>query len=268
MMNRPASETEQYGGAAATPGSPAATDSEGETQVSSGAPTAGAIARRADRRRRQRMRLLGSGLLVYGLVGAILFALLGLYVGRPIQRLGELAASVEDQRVLALEALDRAADTLGQTAAGVINMDNSLARVQLATGQASTISRGVGTSLRDLADTMSIEVFGIQPFVGLAVGFDQSGDQLDQLADDVANVGDALTDNRRDAANVGRSLNELSLTVARLSVSVRAAPSVDFGDGSLEALTFGLVAISAWLLMLAVGCVAGGAGLIWSARRP
>jgi hypothetical protein len=242
------------------------TEIDEHTRLTTGAPAA--IALRAEQRRNRRLRLLGGGLIAYGLVGTILFALLGLNVASPLERLGHLATSVEDQRGLALETLDRAADTLSQTAAGVTNMDNSLARVQVATGQAALISHGVATSMRDLAESMSIDVFGIQPFLGLVAGFDQSAEQLDELGNDVSDIGLALTDNRRDAGNVGRSLNQLSLTVARLAVSARSSPSVGLADGSIEALTFGLLAITAWLFVLAVGCMAAGGGLIWLARRP
>jgi hypothetical protein len=219
--------------------------------------------------RRRRLRWLGSALVVYGVIGVLIFLALAVNISRPLEQLNGLATSVEDQRTLALDALDSAATSLRQTSAGVTNMDASLAEVQVATTQAAGISRDVATSMHALAGTMqlTIPVLGLRPFAGLADGFTQAGDDLDLLADDLRVIGDSLDQNRADAQAVGQSLNDLSLTVGQLSASVRAAPAVDFSDGSLQVLALGLLAISIWLLALAAACLGAGAILLWGTRR-
>jgi methyl-accepting chemotaxis protein len=231
-----------------------------------GAAGAQAVARRVEERRRNRFRLAGAVLLVYGLVGAVLFSLLAVQGGQPIGQLAGLAETVEEQRGLAVEVLDQAAATLSQAASGVGTMDTSLARVQVVTGQAATISSGVGTSMHQLAETMQLDVLGVQPFVGLGAGFEDAATNLDRLSADLDDVGSSLADSRRDAVEVGRNLTDLSLAVARLSDAIHATPSLEIGD-SIGALSLLLMLTAAWLILLSLACAAAGGWLLWLAQR-
>jgi len=65
-------------------------------------------------------------------------------------------------------------------------MDASLAEARAATDRASNISRGVAQSMFQLRDTVAVEIPLLgQPLVGLAPSFDQSGQNLELLGEDV-----------------------------------------------------------------------------------
>ena len=99
--------------------------------------------------------------------------------------------------------------TIRDMSTGVDRMDASLGQAKTTIDNASAISHGVATSMYGLRDAMSLSIFGAQPFIGLAGSFDTSARSLDQLGDDVANVGVALQANRSDAALTAHDLADL-----------------------------------------------------------
>ena len=227
--------------------------------------TVAAVARRR-RRQRRTLRVIGSALLVYGVIGLILLGVFGSVLAAPISDIDEISRSVEQQRVAALDSLEQATETVNLTADAVRGMDTSLTDARAATDRASTIALGVSTSMSQLANSMSITIFGIQPLVGLAEGFNQSSTQLSLLATDLASIGAALESNRDDAAAVAVNLDGLGVALDRLETAVRAGPDLTGAAGSLEAVRVGILGLIVWLGVLAVGCVVAGLGCWWVAR--
>ncbi|CAN5639361.1 hypothetical protein BH23CHL7_BH23CHL7_00710 [soil metagenome] len=213
------------------------------------------------------LRLLGSVLIAYGLIGAVLLGAVGATVARPLDDIGSLGSSLDDQQAAALEALDQASVTIVDTAAAVRNMDTSLAQANLATLRAAGISRGMAQTMRNLAFEMQLTIFGVQPLIGLASGFDQSGEQLDLLANDVQAIGTALDANRTDTVAIAGGLDELARSIDGLRVAVAASPNVTGVTGSLGQLQLALLALIGWLLVAAVGSILAGVGCWLAARR-
>ncbi len=232
-----------------------------------GAPAAEIIARRAERRRSRGLRLLGTILIVYGVIGMVLFAVVALNVARPIDEANSLTVSIEGQRTAALDALAEAARTIDETALGVRGMDASLDQARVATERAAGLSRGVATTMFGLQNAMSITILGTQPLIGLASGFEQAGRQLELLADDVAAIGEALNANRDDVQTVAEAMERLSLSVEALTQSVRDGPRLEVSSQALAELRLAIYAVVGWMLAFAVGCVAAGIGCWLAARR-
>ncbi|CAN5842757.1 hypothetical protein BH24CHL6_BH24CHL6_16230 [soil metagenome] len=224
--------------------------------------------RRMAAARRRRLRLLGTILIAYGLLGIALFAGVAYALDRPIDEAGRLTVSIEGQRGALLESLEEASLTIGLTADGVAGMDASLAQAQAATERASVLSLGVATSMYELRNAMTISLFGAQPLIGLAGGFEQSAQQLEQLSRDVAAIGQALDANRGDALEVAESMRRLSTSVEQLTESVRDGPALEVSSDAVEGMRLGIYAVIAWMLALAVGCVAAGVACWLSARAP
>jgi hypothetical protein len=223
----------------------------------------------ARRRLRQRrwLRVLGTVLIAYGVSGIVLFALVAQAVGRPLDEAGELTVSIEGQRSAVVESLDEAVRTIDATAAGVRNMDGSLVQARIATDRAAQLSRDMAFTMYELRNQMGISLFGIQPLIGLAPGFDQMGQQMELLATDVADIGEALGANREDVATVAASMDDLRLSVRRLTTAVRGGPALELTSETLAEMRLGIFAVVGWLIALAVGCVLGGIGCWWAARR-
>ena len=229
------------------------------------APAVEAITRR-QRRRRRLLRVIGSGLIAYGAVGLLLLAVVGSAVAAPINELGDIATSVEEQRTAALDALRAAGETIDQTASAVQGMDASLAEAKAATDRASTISTGVATSMAQLASAMSLTIFGVQPLIGLQPGFADSSAQLTLLALDLTSIGAALEANRDDTVLVGQSLQALSESLDALRTAVGAGPQLEAAAASIDALRLGVLALLVWLGVLALGSILAGAAC-WMVAR-
>lgn len=222
-----------------------------------------------DRRRRRRLlRVMGTVLIAYGLSGMVLFIAVAQWVGGPLDEAGELTVSIEGQRTAVLQSLDEAVSTIDATAAGIRNMDASLVQARTATDRAAQLSLGMATTMYQLRDQMGIAVFGVQPLIGLAPGFDQTGRQMELLSVDVAAIGEALGANREDVATVAASMDELRDAVERLETAVEEGPRLEVTSEALAGMRLGIFAVVAWLVALAAGCLIGGVACWWFARRP
>ena len=222
------------------------------------APGPAAIVLRRARRRSRGLRALGAVLIAYGLSGLVLLGLVGWAIGEPIDQIVRLGQSVESQRAAALDALERTSETLADAAAGVGNMDGSLSQAQTATDQSSGLARGMAASMYELAQAMTLTVFGIQPLVGLSPGFRQTGDNMLVLADDLSSISTALDRNRQDATTVARSLDELAGAVDDLTDELRGGPGVEIAPETARMARVGILAVLVWLGLMAVAAVAVG----------
>jgi hypothetical protein len=206
-------------------------------------------------------------LIGYGAIGIVLFVVVALAVSRPLERAQALGASVEEQRAGVIDTLDQAQVTIEQMGEGVRHMDVSLADARAATDRASSISRNVALSMYQLRDAMSLTVFGVQPFLGLASSFDSSGQQLDLLGSDLSAIGASLDTNRGDVVTTADNLAELADSVGELTAMVREGPAVDISTATLDTIRFAVYAICGWLILLAVGCLLAGLYLFRLARH-
>lgn len=212
-------------------------------------------------------RLLGVGLVVYGVLGVVIIAIVAVALIRPIDRIGELSTSVEDQRILLVSSMVQGETTLREMAAGVRRMDSSLTSARSATDRSSQIAVGVAQSMFQLRDAMSISILGTQPLIGLAAGFDQTGTQLLQLSSDLTTIGTSLDTNAADVATTAANLDQLADTVNTLTDSVENGPSVGVSAEALDAVRIAIFAVAGWLLVFAVACVVVGAYLFVLAPR-
>lgn len=214
-------------------------------------------------------RLLGLGLVLYGVAGIAIFVLLAVGVTRPLDRAQRLSTSVEEQRAALADSLGEAETTIRQMSEAVGRMDASLAEAKAATDRASTISSGVAQSMYQLRDTVALEIPLLgQPLVGLAPSFDQSGQNLELLGQDVAAIGEALDGNRADVELTSENMSDLADAVAELTRTVSESPSVEVSQSTIQAARLAIFAVAAWMMLFAVGCIAAGIYLLALSRRP
>ena len=206
--------------------------------------------------------MLGFGLAAYGLLGLFLFAYVAVAINRPLERAQALSASVEQQRLALIETLKQAQSTLEGMSEGVDGMDTSLADAKAATDRASGITTGLATSMFGLRDAMSLSIFGAQPLLGLASGFDTSAQQLTALGADLTAIGVSLDTNRSNVATTSANLADLATAVGQLTTMVSDSPGVEISTASLDAIRLAVYAICGWLAVLALGCVLAGAYLV------
>jgi hypothetical protein len=219
-------------------------------------------------RNRGRVRLLGLALFVYGLIGVGLFVLVAVGLTRPLDRAQRLSTSVEESRAAVVVSLEEAEDTIRQMSAGVERMDASLGEAKAAPDRAAEISRGVASSMYQLRDTVSAEIpFLGQPLIGLAPSFDQSGQNLDLLGEDVAAIGAALDSNRADVVLTAENMVEMADSIEELTRRVDDSPSVEIEPQTINNIRFAIWAVAGWMVLFAAGCALIGAYLMLARRN-
>jgi HAMP domain-containing protein len=221
------------------------------------------------RRRGRRLQVIGAALIAYGVCGIAIFAMVGAAINRPLERVGELSQSVEEQRAALVDTMEQAEDTIREMAGGVRRMDTSLGDARAAIDRSSGIASGVAQTMFGLRDAMSvtIPIVNTQPLIGLAPSFDQAGQQLQLLAGDLATIGESLSTNRSDVISTADSLDELADSVGALTESIESGPGVGISEEALDAFRFALLAVAGWLLLFALGCVLAGLYLLVVGRR-
>jgi hypothetical protein len=224
---------------------------------------------RAARRRGRRVQLLGLALIAYGVIGIVIFAAVAAAINRPLERVGELSQSVEEQRTALIDTLEQTEDTVRQMSGGVRRMDASLEDTQAAVDRSSSIAQGVALSMFQLRDSMNITIpiINTQPFSGIAPSFDQAGQQLQLLSQDLTTIGTSLDTNQSDVILTADSLVSLADSVGALTATVRDGPGVGIPEDALDAFRFALIAVAGWLLLFAVGCVLVGVYMFFFGRR-
>ena len=223
----------------------------------------------AARRRGRRVQLLGLALIAYGLIGVGIFAAVAVAINKPLERVGELSQSVEEQRAALLATMEQTEGTIRQMSEGVRRMDASLEDAQAAVDRSSGIASGVALSMFQLRDSMNITIpiINTQPLLGLAPGFDQAGQQLQLLSQDLTTIGTSLETNQGDVVLTADNLVSLADSVGVLTETVRDGPGVGITDEALDSFKFALIAVAGWLLLFAVGCALVGVYLFFSGRR-
>jgi len=219
-------------------------------------------------RRRGWLRAAGVGLLVYGVIGIVIFAAVAVGLSAPLDRAQQLAGSLEEQRQAVIQSLDRAETTIQSMSGAVGQMDVSLGEVKTAIDRSSGIAHGVATSMYGLRDATGLSILGAQPLIGLADSFDTSGRNLDQLGDDIANIGVALDANRGDATLTAQNLADLADSVGELTASMTDSPSLEVSTQTIAAVRLAVYAVTGWLVLLALGCVVAGGYLLAVSRVP
>jgi hypothetical protein len=198
------------------------------------------------------MRMLAWLLLAYAVIGIVLVAAAALIGGPMVARVDRLASS-------ATGSMDAAADAAASAADSFAAFDDSLADAQRSTEQAATLSRSAADTLDSLADAMSINVLGNQPFLSLADDFSTTAGQLRDLGQSIGGIGQSLASNRTDAADVGRQLDRLATELNNLRGGVRTEQ-----EGAAPPLSWLFYGFLAWQLLPIVA--AGIAGRLLLAR--
>ena len=224
---------------------------------------------RSARRRGRRLQLLGLALIAYGVIGVGIFTAVAVAINKPLERVGELSQSVEEQRAALIDTMEQTEQTVRQMSESVRRMDTSLEDAQTAVGRSSNIASGVALSMFQLRDSMNITIpiINTQPFAGLAPSFDQAGQQLQLLSQDLMTIGTSLETNQGDVVLTADNLVSLANSVGVLTETVRDGPGVGITDEALDSFKFALIAVAGWLLLFAVGCALVGLYLVFTGRR-
>jgi hypothetical protein len=168
-------------------------------------------------------RILGLGLVAYGLLGLLV-------VGGALA-IGAPAIGRVDQMVTSAASTMQSASRAARTAADAFDgFGASMEQARASASDAARLSRDAAATSAALADAMSISIFGTRPMMGLADEFTATSQQLQGLAVDLDGIGAAISSSPADLARVEVSLRTLAGDLAELRARIRQAdePAVPF----------------------------------------
>jgi hypothetical protein len=193
--------------------------------------------------RSNRRRQLGVGLLAWGLVGVLLLAT-GVTIGMDIANRAEALISSSDQALVA------AADSTRQAADALDGVGTGVGQAQASSLRAAALADNASATLEALASSMSLSIFGSQPFLPLAADFTDSAAEAAALADELEAMGGTLQATSGDTGLLASELRELA---AVLDDSTESAPA--------PPLRIGLLVMLVWIALPTIGALVVGAQL-------
>ncbi|CAN5436901.1 hypothetical protein BH20CHL6_BH20CHL6_13580 [soil metagenome] len=222
----------------------------------------------APRPRRRWLRLAAILFVLYGLSGYALLGFSGASIAQPLDGIGELSVSIEDQRAALLRSLEETGETIGGAAQGIRNVDASLDQAQQSSQRAAGLARDVSFTMNEIATAMNVEILGVQPFVQVVPAFQRAGQQLNDLGTDLDAIATAVGQNSADAQGTADNLVQLRATIGELAETVDEGPSIELSSDALRAIRLALFGLIAWMLVFATGSILLGVALWrWAGAR-
>jgi hypothetical protein len=198
------------------------------------------------------LRLMGLALFGNGILG---LALVGVALGA----LGPLVTRASVAADSAGDSLAAAAQALEQTATAFDGFSKSLDDAKTSSGHASQLLSDASTTSAQLADAMSINFLGAQPFLPIAQSFRRNTDELRGVAADLSTLSEAIGHNSTDIVAVRDAVRVLRDRVQKLATDAAAAPNGRRVGPELSVLAYGL---TLWLGVLALLSLIAGVILL------
>ena len=155
------------------------------------------------------LRTAAIALELYGVLGLFITAALLVVGYSTFSQVSSLQRGLESERAALVQSIRTVSRTLADTAASTSNFQQSIDGARSAADTASGLANQSAGTFRQLAASLNISIFGAQPLAGLAPQFNQSADQLQQLAISLGTTRDSLAQNGTDVRRVGGDLGQL-----------------------------------------------------------
>lgn len=192
------------------------------------------------------LRPLGLALAAWGVLGLVLIA----FVGVTAEPALAAAESLTER-----ETVDEIKTALESTIVSLGGVGTSVVEGRRAAEGAGVAVREIARTTEQLAGAMSLSLFGAQPFLSIAQGFDRQTESLEDLAADLDDLAAALRQNEADVAELRASAVILRDRVGRI------APASPVATSTLRPLLYALLA---WLALPAIGAIGAGFWLLRS----
>ena len=203
-------------------------------------------------------RRLGNGLVAFGVIGLILTTIMTIAWLTGLLAIRDLDERLEADRQSTAAALADAATLMATSATALRSSADSLGSVGATLDDTARLLDSMSSTTADLADSLEVTILGQQPFADLAASFDAVSVDLERVSRDTALLVDQVGQVRPDIQSAAVELRAVEASVSALAVRVSDFGAVEDlvalvrGYGLLSAL------ISAWLAILAAGCLWAG----------
>jgi len=206
---------------------------------------------------------LGTALLVFGLVGMVLAAVIaaGLVSGAIAAR--NLSDRLETDQARLVEMLGRVNTTVDHLATSTDNAGQTLRTTQAVVEAVGSVTSGLGSTASRLSSALDVSFLGQRPFAGAAESLGSVSSQLDTLGTQVTTLAANIETNADDldqvALQVRQMRQDLTAITTRIQEFDRTGEVVSLIVGGI--LLGGLLV--AWIAIGAAFCAWVG----WRLRR-
>jgi hypothetical protein len=171
-----------------------------------------------------RYRFLRSAALalgVYGVLGLFIASAMLVVSISTFSQVEGLQRRLESERLSLVQSIRTVSGTLRDTAGATVNFQQSINDARGAADRASKLANDSAGTFRDLGTRVAaITVLGFQPLAGLSPEFNNSADQLQQLAISMGTTRDALAQNGQDVRRVGSDLSQLQTELEAVAATL------------------------------------------------
>jgi hypothetical protein len=192
-----------------------------------------------------RRRRLGLALMLYGLIGLAILGAVLLFVVGPLGEPGGLGIDAGRDQVVRL--LDASEDALADAELAARNADTGLVEAADAAGSAGGFMTELAGTMRELAASLRISIFGSQPFGPAADDFERVAASASNVATDLQTAATAVRLGGEDLSSLASELAAMQDEVVAMRTSVDTALAVDTSGWRLMA-----VVLVAWLAVPAL----------------
>ncbi len=205
------------------------------------------------------LRPAAVALWLYGLLGIVIAAGL-LFVGRAtFDQVTGLQQTLETQRGAVVQSVRGMSGTLRDTAAATSDFQRSIDTARISADAASKLSNDSAGTFRSLGLSLtSLTFLGLQPLAALQPQFDNSADQLQQLAISLGGTRESLAQNGADVGRVGADLTSLQMQLEGLATSLAQPGVLGFDTSSLLPFQIAFYAICLLILVQSGFSILGG----------
>lgn len=206
---------------------------------------------------RSAVRVLGWGLVAYGVIGLLLFAASSWLILGPLASVARYAGAGAD----AVRWLDTTGAGLDDMVRIGADAGTSLGSSATAARNAASLADELSSSMASLRDASHVSILGSQPLAGLADSFDRVAARARALSASMAAVAKSLDADAGDVAS-------LAVDVTKLRDQLRGLRDGMAGPGTAAASAVGAWLVPAALVLvlslalLAVGALVAGIALV------
>jgi len=183
-------------------------------------------------------------MLGWGIVGILLVGV-GLTIGTDVAARAESLFSSSDRALVAASGSTR------QAAEALDGVGIGIGQAQASSLRAAALADDASATLDALAASMSLSIFGSQPFLPLAANFTDSASEAAALSDELEAMGGSLETTSGDTGLLAAELRELA-TVLDDSTETAPAPP----------LRLALLVVLVWIALPTIGALVVGAQLV------
>ena len=193
------------------------------------------------------------GVLALAITAVVLFVGYGTF-----NQVDGIQAALETNRVALVRSLRTVSATVKDTATSTNDFQTSIEGARTSADTASKLANDTAGTFREMATSLNITIFGLQPLAGIAPQFNNSASQLQQLAISLGTTRDALGQNRADVQRVGTDLTQLNAQLDSIATSLDRPGVLGLGTQALAPFQVAFYGICLLALLQALFSIVGG----------